>query len=127
MMKRALLILLLFGFIGLAHAEDYVGDTLNIQYRSAGPLQIELTGPRALVERARGLDILPPEGCGFSLEWGDDTSATPSTAKAPFCKVELKHKYEKPGRYVVRAVVNAPKDPNAREGRLFGKMVVILN
>ncbi len=125
MIRFALVLLLAAGLFSAAHAGN-VGDTLNLQYRSVGPLQIEITGPRALVERAQGLPAMPQGGCGYTLEWGDMVMAAPSTT-APYCKIDLKHTYAKAGRYEIRATVADPKDPNAVNGLLQGKMAVILN
>lgn len=127
-MRKALLaVLLSAAAFASAHAQQgFVGDTLNIQYRSTGPLQIELTGPPALIERARGLSSMPPGGCGYTLEWGDSSVVTPS-ATAPFCRIDLKHTYEKAGRYVIRSTVAKPDDQNAVNGVLKGELAVILN
>ena len=129
-MNRALVILLaltLTATAAFAKGKDLTNDTLNLGYSSLGPLQIQVTGPQALVDLAKGKDTMPAGGCGYTLNWGDNTAATPSTTAAPYCAVDLKHTYAKGGRYEIEAYIDAPNDPNARNGKLHGLLAVILN
>lgn len=128
MIKHLFAVIFAAGLATVAQAESYVGDTMNIQYRSTGHLQIEIAGPRALVDRAKGVPSMPAGGCGYTLSWGDNTTVTPSTDRAPYCKIDLKHTYAAPGRYVIKSSVAAPKDPSAdANGQLHGTLAVILN
>ncbi|HVY44264.1 MAG TPA: hypothetical protein VHB21_00235 [Minicystis sp.] len=95
----AALAALSLGALACADASD--GLKLSVTSGKA-PLAVSIVGPKRVTDLGRGT-LAKWVGCGFDVDWHDDSPPRPNPTKA--CARYLEHVFAKPGSYTVKVDV----------------------